>query len=84
MGKPYWSRSPASDSAVGYVNNYGNLYTNNPAVYYYARPGFNLDASVFVSSEPNEDGSFDLMIDTGKEIVIDFAEFESSFSLLLS
>lgn len=81
---PYWTRSPASDSAVGYVNINGYLNTNNPAGNYYARPSFNLDSSTLVSSEPNEDGSYDLILSPKKEIVLDPAKFESSFALLLS
>lgn len=81
---PYWSRSPASGSTVGFVYYNGGLGTYDPAGNSYARPSFNLDYSTLVASEPNEDGSYDLIFSPEKKIVIDPVKFESSFALLLS
>lgn len=80
----YRTRSPASDSTVCYVYSGGGLYTSNPTYNNYARPSFNLDSSILVASEPNEDGSYDLLIEEEKEFTFDVAEFESNFALLLS
>ena len=62
----WWSRSPASGSTVGHVHNFGFPNTNSPANNYYARPGFNLDSSTLVASEPNEDGSYNLLPDAAE------------------
>ena len=80
----YHTRSPVSDSAVCYVSYGGHRYTGNPTNNIYARPSFNLDSSTLVSSEPNEDGSYNLLIEEEKEFTFDVAEFESNFALLLS
>ncbi len=58
-----WARSPASASTVCCVNNGGHLGANSPANGYSARPAFNLSSSCLISSEPNEDGSYNLLPD---------------------
>lgn len=62
----WWTRSPASGSSVGIVSSYGNLNASNPANINYARPSFNLDSSTLVASEPNEDGSYNLLPDAAE------------------
>lgn len=58
-----WTRSPASASAVCCVDSYGYLFTSSPTSSYFARPAFNLLSSCLVASEPNEDGSYNLVTD---------------------
>lgn len=58
-----WARSPASASSVCYVYNNGNLYTSSPTSVISVRPAFNLSSSCLISSEPNEDGSYNLLPD---------------------
>lgn len=58
-----WSRSPASASAVCYVSGGGSLFTGSPTYVNSARPAFNLLSSCLVASEPNEDGSYNLVTD---------------------
>lgn len=58
-----WTRSPASASAVCCVYTGGNLGANSPAGNCSVRPAFNLSSSCLISSEPNEDGSYNLLPD---------------------
>lgn len=58
-----WTRSPVSASAVCYVHVSGYMYENSPASKFSVRPAFNLLSSSLISSEPNEDGSYNLVPD---------------------
>ena len=58
-----WTRSPASASTVCYVSYYGGLSSNSPTYSYSARPALNLLSSSLISSEANEDGSYNLVPD---------------------
>lgn len=59
-----WTRSPVSASTVCYVSYYnGGLYASTPENNFSARPAFNLLSSSLISSEPNEDGSYNLVPD---------------------
>lgn len=58
-----WTRSPYSASKVCCVDSGGYLYADSPTVSISARPAFNLLSSSLISSEPNEDGSYNLVPD---------------------
>lgn len=58
-----WTRSPASVSTVCFVGANGNLNTGRSTNSYSVRPAFNLSSSCLISSEPNEDGSYNLLPD---------------------
>lgn len=62
----WWTRSPASDSSVCSVYNNGFVSAYFPTYNFCARPSFNLDSSTLVSSEPNEDGSYNLLPDAAQ------------------
>lgn len=69
----WWSRSPASASAVCGVYVNGGISAGSPASASWARPALNLLSSSFVSSEANaSDGSYNLLPNEGAERVMIF------------
>ena len=65
--RSWWFRTPATTSALYYIRNRGTFVDisteeGNPRQFQHsARPALNLYASCKVSSEPNQDGSYNLM-----------------------